>query len=161
MNRERFAFPLSQVGVRDDDFALRLNDDFLQICAAKTNLRPFVEETLAYLSEKYKLYVITNGYSGIQRMKIANSGLSPYLTNVFISDVVGYYKPDRRIFEYAVKCSNARKRESVMIGDNFDSDIVGAKNFGMDQIYLTAEDESLLFQPTKVISSIKDLMLFL
>ncbi len=161
MNRERFAFPLSKVGVCDDDFALRLNDDFLHICASQTNLCHGVKDTLMCLSEKYRLYVITNGYSQIQRMKIANSGLLPYLTNVFISDVVGYYKPDRRIFEYAVKTSNARKVESVMIGDNFESDMVGAKNFGMDQIYLSAKEEELPFEPTKIIFSIKDLLLFL
>ncbi len=158
MNRERFLFPLRQVGIDDGEFALKLNDDFLQICASQTNLCAGVKETFDYLCKKYNLYVISNGYSKIQQIKIECSGLKPYLKQVFVSDIVGYYKPDRRIFEHSLKYVNARKTESVMIGDNFDSDIVGAKAFGIDQIYVSLEQNAdLPFEPTMTIKSINEL----
>jgi putative hydrolase of the HAD superfamily len=96
----------------------------------------------------------------VQQVKIKACGLDKYIVNMYLSDQIGYHKPDRRIFEYAVKSSNARKKESLMIGDNFQADIIGAKNFGIDQMYFTnsIERKPLLFEPTYVVSSLKEIM---
>ena len=54
---------------------------------------------------------------------------------MFTPENIGYIKPHRAIFEYAVKSVNARKAESLMIGDDLQVDIIGARDFGMDQVY--------------------------
>ncbi|MGC8803499.1 MAG: HAD family hydrolase, partial [Bacteroidales bacterium] len=62
-------------------------------------------------------------------------GIRHFFERIITSDSVGYRKPHTRIFEYAITSANARKTESLMIGDNWDIDILGAKEFGMDQVY--------------------------
>ena len=52
-----------------------------------------VHETLRKLSQHYQLYAATNGISTIQRRRIAESGLEPYFTDIFISQELGYTKP--------------------------------------------------------------------
>jgi putative hydrolase of the HAD superfamily len=67
-------------------------------------------------------------------------------------------KPDVRIFEYALKETGASLNQSVMIGDNFDADILGAFNFGMDQIWLNLYDEKPTgFEPTFTITDLIEL----
>jgi putative hydrolase of the HAD superfamily len=67
------------------------------------------------------------------------SKLTDYFTSVVTSDGAGYKKPDAAIFHFALDKANARKHESVMIGDNLQTDIIGAKNFGIDHIYFNPE----------------------
>jgi putative hydrolase of the HAD superfamily len=158
LNLERFLYPLSQVGNHNEDLAIEISDDYLEICPSKTTLMPYAEEILEYLKPNYKIHLITNGFSKVQYTKIKSSGLEKYINNTFLSEAVGYHKPDRRIFEHAVKSSNAKKNESLMIGDNFRADIAGAKNFGIDQSYYSSEpDQTLPFLPTYQISSLIEL----
>jgi len=60
--------------------------------------------------------------------------LGRYFDKVITSEEAGCKKPDRRIFEYAIKKTGAITEYSIMIGDDPDVDILGAKNFGMDQV---------------------------
>jgi putative hydrolase of the HAD superfamily len=63
------------------------------------------------------------------------SGLNPYFSNVIISEDVGVNKPDKAIFEYALRLASAQKEESIMIGDSLEADIRGAQDYGMKAIY--------------------------
>jgi putative hydrolase of the HAD superfamily len=93
-------------------------------------------ELLDHLRHKgYLMYIITNGFREVQHKKLQNSGLSEYFSRVYISEEIKAPKPNTEIFEYAVKSSNARKRNSLMVGDDWDSDIAGALNFGIDAVY--------------------------
>lgn len=158
LNLERFLYPLTQVGCSDEELALQISDAFLSISPTKTLLLPYALEVLEYLKPFYQIHIISNGFSKVQQIKINACGLSHYIVNIYLSETVGYHKPDRRIFEYAIKSSNAKKKESVMIGDNFQADIVGAKNFGIDQIYLNSNPTvALPFSPTYQISCLREL----
>lgn len=158
LNLGRFLYPLQQVGYANEDLATSISDDFLRICPTKTNLLPHTIEMLEYLKPSYNIHIISNGFSKVQQVKVKACGISDYIINMYLSEAVGYHKPDKRIFEYAIKSSNAKKKESIMIGDNFQADIVGAKNFGIDQIYLY-EDKTvdLPFEPTFRIKSLKEI----
>jgi putative hydrolase of the HAD superfamily len=139
----RFELAMKDFGTNDADLACRLNADFVQISPRKTGLVPGAIELLNYLIVKhYKLYIITNGFTQMQEMKMEASGLVGYFNKVFTSENVGSNKPNRAMFEYAVKSVNARKRESLMIGDDLEIDIAGARKFGMDQVF---------FNPSKII----------
>ena len=58
-----------------------------------------------------------------------------------LSEAAYALKPDKRIFEYALQLNNAMASETIMIGDSYESDIVGAQNAGMDQIYFNPHTE--------------------
>ncbi|MGC8823002.1 MAG: YjjG family noncanonical pyrimidine nucleotidase [Bacteroidales bacterium] len=132
---DRFYKTLDAFGIQNPDLALTLSADYIEISPTKTKLFPKVKETLTYLKERYHLHVITNGFNEVQYQKLENSGIRHFFERIITSDSVGYRKPHTRIFEYAITSANARKTESLMIGDNWDIDILGAKEFGMDQVY--------------------------
>jgi putative hydrolase of the HAD superfamily len=90
------------------------------------------------------MHIITNGFSEVQRKKLFNCGLSGFFTKVFISEEIQSNKPHRQIFEYALKSTNAKKKRSVMIGDNWETDIEGALKFGMDQIMFLNHDQNAI-----------------
>lgn len=94
-------------------------------------------ELLHYLKLKgYLLYIITNGFREVQQKKLEMTGLKRFFTKIYISEDIKAPKPSRKIFEYALKSSNASKKRSLMIGDDPETDVAGALNFGMDAVYL-------------------------
>lgn len=112
-----------------------VNTAYLAEMPLQTKLVEGARKVLDYLHGRYDVAIITNGFKEVQYDKIHKSELSKYFRKIFISEEVGAQKPGRQIFEYAVKSMNAPKNSSLMIGDSWDADIVGAMNFGIDQIY--------------------------
>jgi putative hydrolase of the HAD superfamily len=95
-----------------------------------------VTEILTYLKMKrYHLSIITNGFKEVQREKIETSGLKPFFDKIFISEEIKSPKPEREIFEYSIKSSNAKKNNSIMVGDDWEIDVLGAVNCGIDAIH--------------------------
>lgn len=98
-------------------------------------------ELLAYLKKKrYNLFIVTNGFKEVQHKKLVSSGLAMYFDKVFISEEIKCPKPGRKIFEHAIKSANAKKVNSIMIGDDWDGDILGATNFGIDAVYFSTKE---------------------
>jgi len=123
---------------------LEIDDKYLKTMTTQTELFPGTIDMLVHLKNKgYQMHIITNGFKEVQHDKMVNTGLSNFFNNVFISEEIKSPKPSREIFEHAIKSSNARKKESIMIGDSWESDIVGAKNFGIDQVYFNLFDEKI------------------
>lgn len=112
-----------------------LNRVYLERMAVQDHLITGTIETLEALRlQQYQMYIITNGFREVQYKKLSNCGLSKYFIRVFISEEIQSTKPHREIFEYAIKSSNAKKNRSLMIGDSWETDILGALNFGIDQV---------------------------
>ena len=132
---ERFIKTLEEFKIYDNQLAEKIALEYIKIGPTKTGLIPHAKEILEELSHKYALYVITNGFIEIQTDKLRNSGISSYFKRVFTSEHARSSKPDHGIFEYALTAVNARKKESLMIGDDLELDIIGAKTFGIDQVY--------------------------
>jgi putative hydrolase of the HAD superfamily len=65
---------------------------------------------------------------------------------VFISEEIKSPKPSPEIFRHALKTSNARKKESLMIGDSWEVDIVGALEIGMDQVFYNPAPEASMVE---------------
>ena len=112
-----------------------INEVYLNEMTNQTKLIHGARKVLDYLHGRYQLAIITNGFREVQYEKIQKSELSKFFTKVFISEEIGAPKPGRKIFEHAVKSMNAPKKSSLMIGDSWEADILGARNFGIDQIY--------------------------
>lgn len=118
------------------------------------------EWVLEELSKKYELYLVSNGSVDIQMPRIASAGIEKYFTRMFISEAVGYNKPDIAFFEavFAV-IPNFDKQKAVMIGDSLSSDILGGKNAGITTVWFHPSDEAVTTttRPDYVISSLKQL----
>ena len=146
LSLERFLHPLRVVGAEDVELAKRLGEDFLHRTTLQTNLVDDAIETLEYLKSKgYTLSIISNGFIEVQYTKLRRSGLLPYFSNVFLSEEVGYQKPDIRFFQAVLDRLNATPAECLVIGDNLQTDIQGAQNANMRAIFYNAHPE----QPSK------------
>lgn len=131
----RFYDTLKEFGIKDAVLAENLATHYLEISPKMTALFPDAMDILKYLQEKYTLHLITNGFAEVQWIKIEHSGLKPFFEHIIISEEVGTQKPDKEIFDLAVKRADTTAFESIMIGDNYNTDIVGARNAGLDQVF--------------------------
>lgn len=106
-----------------------------------THLFPNTIETLEYLKQKYKLHIITNGFQEVQKKKLINSGIYGYFDEVVNSEMAGVKKPNPLIFEMALKKAKVSPEKSIMIGDNIEADILGAKAVGFHTLHFNAHNE--------------------
>lgn len=139
LRTKRFRISLDRFGIVDENLAEKFGDDYLNISPTKTILIPHAREILNYLYPVYKLHIITNGFLTTQQIKLKNSRLDQYFESLTTSEVVGHNKPRPEIYHQALTSVNARKKESLMIGDDLDVDILGARNFGIDQAFLNRD----------------------
>mgnify|MGYP000083920380 CR=1 FL=1 len=131
----RFKLSLADFGVTREDVIDYFTIEYPKQAPLQTHLFPYSMEVLNYLSSKYELHLITNGFEEVQHIKLNNCGLTDYFKTVTTSQNAGVKKPNPKIFEYALQSANAAKVSSIMIGDSIESDCLGAKNVGLDQIY--------------------------
>ncbi|MFN3852336.1 MAG: YjjG family noncanonical pyrimidine nucleotidase [Spirosomataceae bacterium] len=140
LRRRRFADTLNALGIEADDaFGLKLNEEFLQLLPHKPHLIDGTLEILDYLAPKYDLHIISNGWLDIQFNKMNSSKITHYFGEVITNERANARKPDPKIFEYAVGITNASLGNSLMIGDNYEADVLGAKSVGMDSVYFNPE----------------------
>ncbi len=158
LRKERFNRTLIKLGREDKNLANTLNKNYLEICPAKKNLIPYSREILDYLYQDYQLFILTNGFIKTQNRKLENCGIHNYFNQVFSSEEIGYNKPHKKIFAWAVNSLNARKSECIMIGDDPVVDIKGAKKYGIDQVYFNPEKKPSASNATYEIVSLKELM---
>ena len=130
----RYFLTLKDFGIEDENLAAALGKDYLEISPRKVNLFPNAIFILDYLLPKYSLHLITNGFSEVQETKLRVSGLVNYFQTVITSEEAGVKKPNPEIFHFALNKAGANINNSLMIGDDFEVDIVGAKNVGIDQV---------------------------
>lgn len=128
---------LLEFKIGDETLAKDMSKRFLELLPVKTHLFPYAKEILHYLKNKgYALHLITNGFEQTQYSKIERSGIDHFFTHVITSEGSNAVKPNKAIFDYALAKANGHVRESIMIGDNIETDIQGAINVGMDSIFV-------------------------
>jgi putative hydrolase of the HAD superfamily len=154
---ERFRLLFHRYKIEDKELISSISRYYLNNAPAKTALIDGANEILPYITSKYKLYIISNGFYDVQLTKVINSGISKYITKIFTSDRIGYAKPDKRMYEYAITSINARKAECLMIGDDIKNDIIGAQNANVDQVFYNPEAVECDVKPTYEIRKLIDL----
>ena len=157
LRSQRFELVLSEAKIENPQLAKALNEDYLLLSTEKTVLFPHTHEILAYLQKKYSLYILTNGFRETQFKKMENCDLNKYFQRVFTSETIGYNKPHPKIFHWAISSVNARKDECLMIGDDIEVDILGARTAGMDQVFFNVSKIRSNVKPTFEISSLIEL----
>jgi putative hydrolase of the HAD superfamily len=156
LNKERFAYPLRVKKLDLPEVEVGMQTNYLPLLSEQTSLMPGCIETLDYLKQKgYKLYLVSNGFVEIQHKKLLGAGLYKYFDKLFFSEDIKAHKPSRVFFDTAIKSTNSKKKESIVIGDNFLADIEGAKNAGLQQIWFCTSGNvsaELPFTPTYTIT---------
>lgn len=154
----RFSMTFWDLGLDSELAPLELSQEYIRISPTKNYLFPHAHEVLAYLGEKYKLHIITNGFEEAQHIKMKSADLTKYFSNIIISEHTGFRKPDVRIFHYSAEGAKATSDECVMIGDGLLVDIIGARDAGWDTVYFNPEKIPHTENPTYEISSLDSLI---
>ena len=137
----RFAAWAEKLGVEPT----LLNQQFIESMADICQCLPGARKLLELLHGKAKLAIITNGFTALQKVRLARTDLAHFFEHVIISEQVGVAKPNPEIFSYALEklgCSD--KSKVLMVGDTLGSDILGGKNFGLDTCWINHEGDNAL-----------------
>ncbi|WP_431164794.1 YjjG family noncanonical pyrimidine nucleotidase [Tenacibaculum halocynthiae] len=122
-----------------DELINLIAEDYIKYLPNFSHLFEGTIETLEYLKKQYQLHIITNGFEEVQQLKMKKSGISKYFDIIVTSESVGVKKPNPKVFEFALSEAEALPQESIMIGDSYEADIMGALNTGMNAIHFTEE----------------------
>lgn len=159
LNRQRYLYPLEAVGADDSALAEAYEKDALATIPTKSKLMPHAREVLEYLSAKYNLYILSNGFKELQFHKMRSSDIDKYFRKVVLSDDIGILKPWPEIFHFALSATQSELNDSLMIGDSWENDIAGAAGVGMHQVFYNLSGRTdLPFTPTYQITDLKELL---
>ena len=126
-----------------DNMIHRLSEEYIEHLTTFDHLFENTIEVLNYLQSYYELHIITNGFSETQDKKLKVSNIKQYFKTVTNAEMAGVKKPNPIIFRHALELANAKAHESVMIGDNYEADILGALDVGYEAIFFNyRKDES-------------------
>ena len=119
------------------------NDLFVEFLYDEIEMVDGIEDLLSYLWDKYQIYAASNGLYDMQVNRIKKSNLSKYFKDIFVSDKIGYEKPDERFFNKIMDITKYSNDDLIMIGDSIKSDIIGAKNSNIKSIYFNKENKKI------------------
>lgn len=130
---------------------------------AKAEIKYFDDtlETIKYLSNHHKLYIVTNGVTDTQQRRLEQTPLDKYMDGVFISEQTGSQKPNKEFFDYVFKEIGENYRDNtIIVGDSLTSDILGAQNAGIASCWFNVRnfDNNTTIQPTYEIDNLKQLI---
>lgn len=127
---QRFTKLLEAVGAQGS--GAEMNKYYLNQLKTHADLLPGTIEAMHELAEVATLAVVSNGVEYVQSGRLKASGLEEYMDGVFISERVGAEKPNRRIFDTALRQLGVENTKSVLVvGDSLNADIKGGKNAGL------------------------------
>jgi putative hydrolase of the HAD superfamily len=156
---KRMSMTLLEFKNGDESLARKMGTEFLEILPTKKRLFPDTVEVLNYLTgKKYNLHLITNGFEKTQHHKLKTAGIDHFFQEVITSEGSNSLKPHLEIFEYALRKTGAEKKESIMIGDTPEVDILGARDAGIDQVYVNHTGSKEPVQATFIVYSLRELM---
>lgn len=114
---------------------------------------------LAAVRRKYRVGILTNGFTTLQRGKIKRHRLDERVDFALVSEEAGYHKPDRRLFEAALKLAGNVPPEQVLyIGDSWVADIEGALGAGLTPIFICPDRDASNEAGVVTIQSLSELV---
>jgi YjjG family noncanonical pyrimidine nucleotidase len=143
IRQHRFPLVLEALGINDTAGCAELNTDYLRLLPQKAHLTEAARDILEYLHGRYRMHIITNGFAEIQAVKMASADIAHFFEHVVTTTAAEAKKPDPHIFQYALRVSGAGVGESLMLGDNYEADVLGAKAVGLDTVFYNIKGEAV------------------
>ena len=144
-----------------DELSAEMNEWYLDELSRCSALVDGAIDLLELLGKRYLIGVLSNGFADVQYRKLQTSGLWRYVQRMVVSDEIGVQKPDKRIFDYALREVGAEANEVIMIGDNPDADIQGAKSAGWRAIYFNRKSKPSVAVADAEVASLSDVVTYL
>lgn len=166
---ERFRRPLlasenlmtQEPSLIEEESILKISDRFLDFCSTKPGLLDGARELMEYLKGKgYRTHMTSNGFHEVQYKKLAACGLSDLFDTIILSEDAGANKPSAQYFDYALHVAGAERATTLMIGDNLQSDILGALASGIDAMLYNrwnVDTAGCTPAPTFVVNSLREI----
>lgn len=158
----RFRIFFDKIGFTSDEDSMTVNNYYLSLLSQGGNTLPGAVDTVRTLKEKgLELYIVTNGIAATQAKRLERSGLMPYISDVFVSEVIGYQKPRKEYFNYVLENISEKDKDKIILaGDSLTSDIKGAMNAQIPCCWLNLFGESLPeeYRPDCIITDIRDIV---
>lgn len=152
LRKHRFYDTFKRFGIDDLELSMYFEEHFLDKMLNYNHLVEGAQYILDYLKAKdYTLHIISNGFQEVTERKCILSKIDHYFQTITSADSVGVRKPNPAIFEYSLGLSKAKKEESILIGDDWIADVIGAQNFGIDVIFFDVLNENKDVKNLKVI----------
>lgn len=143
---KRFKDIFNSVGLFDYDFS-KINEEYFSILSSVPVELDGALEFLEVASNIFDIYAVTNGVKRVQEKRLSLVSIPKYFKKIFISEEVGYQKPDTRFFDHVFNELNIKSKDEVVIfGDSLTSDIQGGINYNIDTIW---------FNPKGLVSDVK------
>jgi putative hydrolase of the HAD superfamily len=117
-----------------------------------------IEAVMSLREQGHRMFILTNGFEEFQAIKMECSGLNPFFDAVFTSDALGVKKPDRRIFDAVLQATGSRADRAIMIGDDLECDVVGAREAGWRQVYYNRHARSNKEQVWRTVTNFEQLL---
>lgn len=151
---------LQAFDIFDEDLAIELAEHFPSERKKHIYLYEETIEVLKQLKDDYKLLMLTNGAPSLQHTKLKLSPeLAPHFDHIVISGEFGEGKPEPAIFEHSIKLLDVEKNETIMVGNNPNSDILGATRTGIDSIWINHHNETIEdVTPTYEVKRLKEII---
>jgi len=137
--RNAWHHALQAQGIDDIDLADELAETYPAQRRQRHVVYDDVRPALERLKRTYRLALLTNGASDLQREKIAGAGIGAYFEQILVAGDIGSAKPHRRLFEAMLARLKIAPHEAVMLGDSQSKDIQGAQSLGMKAIWVNRE----------------------
>ena len=131
----RFRLFFDAIGINED--GTKAGADYTAYLGETGAMLPGAREFLGRICGRDPMYIITNGIPYTQHRRIANSGAEGFFRRIYISEEVGFAKPDRRFFDHVLSDIGCSADEAIVIGDSEKSDILGARNAGIRSIFIS------------------------
>lgn len=135
LRKLRFSNTFRELEIDNDKFHDIFENEFVEICPTKGNLMNGAMEILNFFENDFNQHIITNGFKETQEVKLNASGIVHFFKTITNSEDVGVQKPNPLIFSKALASASAIAEKSLMIGDNFEADILGAYNAGLKCVF--------------------------
>ncbi len=117
-------------------------------------------ELLDYLSPKYRLFIVSNGFRFVQENRLKIGSFEKYFEDIFVSEDIGIPKPAKEFFDYCFdKLGNPKKEDTILIGDSLSADIMGGTSYGIDTIWFNKNNDAYphSIKPTYTVSHLKEI----
>ncbi len=159
-NRKRFEIFMEKTGLGGDDGLVeKFVRSHMKSLSGAMVYPEHHTEVLLYLKEKrYRLSVVSNfDHAPTVRELLGGFGIADFFEHIVISEEVGWRKPHRKIFEFALAALGENASDVLFIGDNPEADIMGSSDCGIDSVWVKRKEQFTRAEPNFIIKDLQDL----